>query len=66
MDILDIAGLSMGISQAQVSTDIGMAMLAKNLDMMETVGAGAVDLISRSTMENSVNPNLGGNIDIMV
>lgn len=65
MEILDIAGLSMGISQANTSTAIGTAMLAKSLDMMETLGAGVVDLIDRS-MEHSVNPNLGGNIDIMV
>ncbi len=66
MEILDIAGLSMGLSQAKASTAIGTAMLAKSLDMMETLGAGVVDVIDRSVMENSVSPNLGGNIDIMV
>lgn len=66
MDVMDIAGLSMGLSQAQVVTDVGTAMLAKSLDMMETTGDGMVAMMERSMMENSVNPNLGGNIDIMV
>lgn len=66
MDVMDIAGLSMGISQAQAITDVGTAMLAKSLDMMETTGAGVINLLERSAMENSVNPNLGGNIDIMI
>lgn len=66
MDVMDIAGLSMGLSQAQVVTDVGTAILAKSLDMMETAGDGMVAMMERSMMENSVNPNLGGNIDIMV
>ncbi len=66
MDIMDIAGLSMGMSQAKVVTDVSTAMLAKSLDMMETIGDGMAELIQRSMMENSVTPNLGGNIDIMV
>ncbi len=66
MDIMDIAGSSMGMSQAKVVTDVSTAMLAKSLDMMETIGDGMAELIQRSMMENSVTPNLGGNIDIMV
>lgn len=66
MDFMDIAGMSMGISNARATTEIGTAMLAKSLDMMETVGAGVINLIERSAMENSVNPGIGGNIDIMV
>lgn len=66
MEIMDIAGLSMGMSQAKVVTDVSTAMLAKSLDMMETIGDGMAELMKRSMMENSVTPNLGGNIDIMV
>ncbi|RKI44000.1 putative motility protein [bacterium D16-51] len=66
MEILDIAGLSMGMSQAKAVTDVGTAMLAKSLDMVETLGDGMVEMMQRSMMENSVMPNLGGNIDIMV
>jgi hypothetical protein len=65
MEILDIADLSMGMSQAKAVTDVGTAVLAKSLDMMETLGDGMVEMMQRSMMENSVMPNLGGNIDIM-
>lgn len=66
MEILDIAGLSMGMSQAKAVTDVGTAVLAKSLDMMEVLGDGMVEMMQRSMMENSVTPNLGGNIDIMI
>ena len=65
MAILDIADLSMGMSQAKAVTDVGTAVLAKSLDMMETLGDGMVEMMQRSMMENSVMPNLGANIDIM-
>lgn len=66
MEILDIAGLSIGMSQAKAVTDVGTAVLAKSLDMMEVLGDGMVEMMQRSMMENSVTPNLGGNIDIMI
>lgn len=65
MEILDIADLSMGMSQAKAVTDVGTAVLAKSLDMMEMLGDGMVEMMQRSMMENSVMPNLGANIDIM-
>ena len=65
MEILDIADLSMGMSQAKAVTDVGTAVRAKSLDMMETLGDGMVEMMQRSMMENSVMPNLGANIDIM-
>ena len=65
MEILDIADLSMGMSQAKAVTDVGTAVLAKSLDMMETLGDGMVEMMQRSMMEISVMPNLGANIDIM-
>lgn len=42
-------------------TDLGVAMLSKQLDMTEVMGTQMV-----SAMENSVNPSLGGNLDISV
>ncbi len=38
MEILDIADLSMGMSQAKAVTDVGTAVLAKSLDMMDAWG----------------------------
>lgn len=66
MDTMDIATASVGMSQASVMNSIGTAVLAKSLDNMKQSGEGMIDMMNRSTMERSVNPNLGSNIDIMV
>ena len=65
MDTMDIATASVGMSQASVMNNIGTAVLAKSLDNMKQSGEGMIDMMNRSTMERSVNPNLGSNIDIM-
>ena len=67
MDIMDsVAAISMQQSQTQLMTDVGTTILSKTLDMAQESGAGMIDMMERSMMENSVMPNLGGNIDIMV
>ena len=58
---MDIAALSMGISQADVINNVETAVLAKSLDTMKESGAGLIDM-----MERSVNPELGANIDITI
>ncbi len=58
---MEITALSSGISLANTNTDIGIAMLAKNLDTMETLGDGV-----KKMMEMSVDPNVGANIDVQV
>ena len=60
---MDIAALSMGISQADVINNVETAVLAKSLDTMKESGA---DMMNRSAMERSVNPELGANIDITI
>lgn len=66
MDISNIADVSVGMSQTQLLTDVGTSVLAMSLDSLETMGTAMIDMMNRSMMENSVAPNLGGNIDIMV
>ena len=58
---MDITALSTSMSMADVNSQIGIAVLAKNLDTMEDVGEGM-----KKMMEMSVNPNLGANIDVSV
>ena len=53
---MDIAALSMGISQADVINNVETAVLAKSLDTMKESGAGLIDMMNRSAMERSVNP----------
>lgn len=61
-----VAGASIAMSQTQLMTNISTQVLAKSLDSMQESGAGLINMIERSVMENSVMPNLGGNIDLMV
>ena len=63
---MDIAGLSMGLSQSRFMSNVGVAVLAKSLDQAENVGSMLTDLIDSAAMERSVNPELGGNIDIRI
>ncbi len=60
---MDIPALSMGLAQTKALNEIGTAMLAKSLDNLESTGAQMVDMM-KSSMELSVNPAVGANIDI--
>ena len=60
---MNITGLSMAISQIKTQTDVGTALLSKSLDTNETIGEGLVNMIDKSAMERSVNPNVGSNVD---
>ena len=58
---MDIAALSASMSLADVNSQVGIAVLAKNLDTIEDMGDGI-----KKMMEMSVNPHIGGNIDLSV
>lgn len=60
---MDIPGLSMELARTQSLSDIGVAVLSKSLDTMESSGEAMTDMM-RSSMELSVNPALGSNIDL--
>lgn len=62
---MNIPGLSMALSQVETLNNVGTAILAKSLDTMETTGAQMVDMM-KSSMELSVNPAVGGNVDIYI
>ncbi len=56
---MDIAALSMGISNANLMNEMGAALLSKSLDDMEVLSDGIVKM-----MESSVTPYLGQNFDV--
>ncbi len=65
---MEIAGISIALSALQsvsssssVSAAASMKMLDNSLEMGEQLSAGMVKM-----MENSVTPQLGGNIDISI
>lgn len=61
---MDIAGLSMNLAMMDVQSQVGIAMLSKSIDLGEDLGAGMVQMMDAAAMEHSVNPAVGGNVDI--
>ena len=61
---MDIAAMSISLSQANLSTQVGMAVMSICKDQMEQSGADLVNSIK--SMELSVNPNVGSKIDIRI
>ncbi|MBR4667949.1 MAG: YjfB family protein [Butyrivibrio sp.] len=62
---MDIPALSMALSQNKLLNDVGVAVLSKSLDTMESAGEALVSTIDAAA-ELSVNPNLGANIDLRI
>ena len=58
---IDIAAYSMANASIKVQSGVSVAMLDKTLDMQQMMG----DELTKM-MEMSVNPSLGGNIDICI
>ena len=63
---MDIAGLSMSMAQVNTQNAFGVAMLSKSLDQVSSTGSQIVGMMDAAAMELSVNPHIGGNIDISV
>ena len=61
---MDIAGLSMSMASTNLQNKVGTAMLGKAMDTNEALGQGLVQMIDSATMERSVTPELGANIDL--
>lgn len=66
MFCLDIAGVSLALAQTKVQNNFGVAMLSKALDVTDEQGSALVNMTNKSTMELSVNPNIGSNFDVTV
>lgn len=58
---MDIAALSSALSQQRLMSDFSVAIMSKTLDTAENTG----DTLTKM-MEQSVQPNLGQNIDVTV
>ena len=63
---MDIAGLSMAMAQNNIGTKVGIAVLDKAMSTAEAQGAQLVQMIDSAAMQRSVQPHLGGNIDISI
>lgn len=63
---MDIAGVSMALSNVSLQSKVGTAVLDKAMDTNEALGAGLVQMIDAAAMEQSVNPGVGANFDMRV
>ncbi len=63
---MDIAALSMAMSNQKTMEAVGTAMLKNSLEFQEDIGKEVVKLIDSAAMERSVNPAIGQNIDFSV
>ena len=61
MDVSGIASMSMYMAQANLMQDLGTAVLDMALDTDQLQGQTAASLL-----EQSVNPDIGSNIDLLV
>ena len=63
---MDIAALSMNLSQMKVAQEASMAVMKMAMDTPEAQVSDLLQVLETSTkaMEQSINPHLGGSIDI--
>lgn len=62
---MNIPELSTALANVQLTNQVGIAVLDKALESSEVSGQSLLSMMENS-MELSVNPAVGGNIDILV
>lgn len=63
---MDIAGVSMALANVSLQSKVGTAVLGKAMDTNEELGAGLIQMIDASAIEQSVNPGVGANLDLRI
>jgi hypothetical protein len=65
---MDIAALSMGLSQMKAAEGASASVLKMAMDNMKGQSVDLAKMLEVNTkiMEQSVNPHIGGNIDISI
>ena len=62
---MNIPELSVALANSELMNGIGTAVLSKALDNTEVMGASLINMMDRS-MELSVNPAVGSNVDLYI
>ena len=63
---MGLVSMAVNFKQSMNMADISTAVLAKALDTNRDLGQGMVEMLDSAALERSVNPAVGGNIDISV
>ena len=64
---MDIAALSMALSQMNVRQEASISIMKKTMDQAESNGHSVVEMLQDSSvkvMEQSVRPHIGSHVDI--
>lgn len=62
---MNIPEVSMALANVNLTNQVGIAVLDKAMESSEAAGASLINMMDRS-MELSVNPAVGSNIDMYV
>ncbi len=62
---MNIPELSTALANVKLTNEVGIAILDKALESSEMTGASMINMMNQS-MELSVNPHIGGNIDMLI
>jgi hypothetical protein len=61
---MDVASVSTSLSKMEFTNKLGTQLFNLGKDVMEQKGEAIQNLMETSGLEKSVNPHIGGNIDI--
>ncbi|WP_240374171.1 YjfB family protein [Bacillus piscicola] len=61
---MDVALLSMAMSQGQVRQDSSLALMKKTMDQAEGQGEALTKLMATTNVQQAAQPHLGANIDL--
>jgi len=64
---MDIAALSMALSQMNVRQEASVSIMKKTMNQAESIGQGVVKMLQESSvsaMEQSVRPHIGSKLDL--
>ncbi len=56
----------MNMSMIDTKSQVGTAVLGKVMDTNEVLGQNMVAMLDAAAMERSVNPSVGGNLDLRI
>ncbi|SCL91387.1 YjfB family protein [Sporanaerobacter sp. PP17-6a] len=65
---MDIPSLSIALSQSKLYQEVGVSVMEMAMDSIKMQGTDLTKMMETTTkiMQQSVNPNIGGNIDISI
>lgn len=63
---MDIAGLSTALSTISLQSQVSIAVLGKAMDADRALGNEMAEMIDAASVELSVNPGVGANLDIRI